>query len=55
MPEVECFHPDRDPVWWNLPANRPQFSDGILQLSEQSALCWELDEDFIDRNRVSFA
>ena len=20
---VECFHPDRDPIWWNLPANRP--------------------------------
>ena len=20
---VECFHPDRDPIWWNLIANRP--------------------------------
>ena len=21
---VECFHPDRDPIWWNLVANRPR-------------------------------
>ena len=35
--------------------NRPQLRDGILQLSEQPGLGWELDEDFIDRYRVSFA
>lgn len=52
---VECFHPDRDPILWNLAANRPQLRDGILQLSEQPGLGWELDEDFIDRDRVSFA
>ena len=37
------------------PANRPQLRDGSLQLSEQPGLGWELDEDFIDRYRVSFA
>ena len=36
-------------------SNRPQLRDGILQLSEQPGLGWELDEDFIDRYRVSFA
>ena len=49
---VECFHPDRDPIWWNLPANRPQLRDGILRLSEQPGLGWELDEDYIERYRV---
>src|SRR5690606_23280678 len=29
---VECFHPDRDPFWWNLIVNRPQLKDGLLQL-----------------------
>ena len=46
---VECFHPDRDPIWWNLPANRPRLRDGMLQLSEQPGLGWELDAEFIER------
>jgi D-galactarolactone cycloisomerase len=50
---VECFHPDRDPIWWNLPTNRPALVDGVLHLSEQPGLGWELDADFIDRYRVS--
>jgi L-alanine-DL-glutamate epimerase-like enolase superfamily enzyme len=49
---VECFHPDRDPIWWGLIANRPQLRDGILQLSERPGLGWELDADYIDRYRV---
>jgi L-alanine-DL-glutamate epimerase-like enolase superfamily enzyme len=35
--------------------NRSQLRDGILQLSEHPGLGWELDEDFIDRYRVSSA
>lgn len=50
---VECFHPDRDPVWWNLVANRPALRDGLLQLSERPGLGWELDEDYIERYRVA--
>ena len=23
-----CFHPDRDPIWWQLIANRPELVDG---------------------------
>ncbi|HEX5191777.1 MAG TPA: mandelate racemase/muconate lactonizing enzyme family protein [Solirubrobacteraceae bacterium] len=49
---VECFHPDRDPIWWGLIANRPPLRDGILELSERPGLGWELDEDYIDRYRV---
>jgi D-galactarolactone cycloisomerase len=49
---VECFHPDRDPIWWGLIANRPPLSDGILELSDRPGLGWELDGDYIERYRV---
>lgn len=49
---VECFHPDRDPFWWNLIANRPDPVDGILQLSDAPGLGWTLDEDYIARYRA---
>jgi L-alanine-DL-glutamate epimerase-like enolase superfamily enzyme len=49
---VECFHPDRDPVWWNLIANRPELSAGALTLSAAPGLGWELDEDYIARYRI---
>jgi D-galactarolactone cycloisomerase len=50
---VECFHPDRDPIWWNLVANRPQLSDGAIELTDAPGLGWELDGDYIDRYRVA--
>jgi D-galactarolactone cycloisomerase len=49
---IECFHPDRDPVWWNLIANRPALRDGHVELSDRPGLGWELDRDYIDRHRV---
>ena len=51
---VECFHPDRDPIWWNLIANRPPLVAGALTLSEAPGLGWELDEDYIARYRIGF-
>ncbi len=50
---VECFHPDRDPIWWNLVANRPALEDGVLCLSDAPGLGWELDEDYIQRYRIA--
>jgi len=50
---VECFHPDRDPIWWNLVANRPQLRDGWLELPHGPGLGWELDWDYVERHRVS--
>ena len=50
---VECFHPNRDPIWWNLPANRPALKDGILQLSNRPGLGWEIDEAFLKRYRLA--
>jgi L-alanine-DL-glutamate epimerase-like enolase superfamily enzyme len=50
---AETFHPDRDPIWWNLPANRPQLSDGYIALPHRPGLGWELDLDYIERYRVA--
>jgi len=50
---VECFHPDRDPIWWNLVANRPALLDGRLALSERPGLGWELDWDYVKAHRVA--
>ena len=50
---VECFHPDRDPIWWNLIANRPKLEDGELVLPTGPGLGWELDEDYIEYHRVA--
>ena len=50
---AEAFHPDRDPIWWNLVANRPALRDGCLTLSDAPGLGWELDEEYIAAHRVS--
>jgi L-alanine-DL-glutamate epimerase-like enolase superfamily enzyme len=52
---VECFHPDRDPIWWNLIANRPPLADGALTLSDAPGLGWVLDEEYIARYRISLS
>lgn len=50
---VECFDPDRDPIWWNLVANRPEIVDGHITLPNSPGLGWTLDEDFIERHLIS--
>ncbi len=50
---LEVFHPDRDPIWWRMIANRPELVDGELQVPSGPGLGWELDRDFIERYRVS--
>ena len=50
---VECFHPDRDPIWWNLIVNRPALVGGCVTLPSQPGLGWDLDLDFVERYRVS--
>ncbi len=50
---LEVFHPDRDPIWWNLVANRPPIVDGYLALPTGPGLGWELDGDYIEAHRVS--
>lgn len=50
---VEYFHPDRDPIWHNLLANRPKLKEGHIQLNDNPGLGWELDRDYIDKYRIS--
>lgn len=49
---AECFDPDRDPIWWNLIANRPPLVDGAIALPAEPGLGWELDWDYVDRYRL---
>jgi D-galactarolactone cycloisomerase len=44
---AECFHPDRDPFWWNLIANPRTYEGGDLVLSDRPGFGWDLDWDYI--------
>jgi L-alanine-DL-glutamate epimerase-like enolase superfamily enzyme len=49
---LEVFDRDRDPIWWNLVANRPPIVDGRIALPDGPGLGWELDGDYIETFRV---
>ena len=49
---VECFHPDRDPLFWELIANRPQPTDGLYPIPDGPGFGRLLDEDTIRRYRA---
>ena len=49
---VECFHPERDPIFWGIIGNRPAIKDGIYPVPSGSGFGLELDRDFIARYRV---
>lgn len=50
---LETFDPDRDPVFWNIIANRRPFQDGHYAVPDAPGLGLELDWDYINRNRSS--
>ena len=49
---LEIFSAERDPIWWNLVANRPEIVDGVMKLPSGPGLGWELDADYIEKHRV---
>jgi L-alanine-DL-glutamate epimerase-like enolase superfamily enzyme len=49
---LEIFEPDRDPIWWNLVANRPEIVSGTIELPKGPGLGWELDGDYIEAHRI---
>jgi L-alanine-DL-glutamate epimerase-like enolase superfamily enzyme len=49
---AECFHPERDPFWWNLIVNRPALAGGRMTLSEAPGFGWQLDWDYITAHRL---
>jgi D-arabinonate dehydratase len=48
---LETFDPDRDPIFWNLIANRTPFADGHYAVPEGPGFGLELDWDYIGRYR----
>jgi D-arabinonate dehydratase len=48
---LETFDPDRDPVFWNIIANRNPFQDGWYAVPDGPGLGLELDWDYINRYR----
>lgn len=50
---LEYFHPQRDPIWHNLIANRPELSEGRVKLPTGPGLGWVLDEDYIKTYRIA--
>lgn len=50
---VEAFHPDRDPIFWQMIQNRPALVDGDFVLPDRPGYGWELDTAFIDKHAVT--
>jgi L-alanine-DL-glutamate epimerase-like enolase superfamily enzyme len=49
---VECFHPDRDPLFWNIIANRPPVHGGLYPVPQGPGFGLELDAAYIERWKV---
>jgi D-arabinonate dehydratase len=51
---AEIFpNPRRDPMWFELPVERPRIRDGCMELPEGPGLGMALNEDVIERYRVA--
>ena len=44
---LECFHPDRDPFFWRLIANRAEPRDGLYRVPDGHGFGVELDWDYV--------
>jgi L-alanine-DL-glutamate epimerase-like enolase superfamily enzyme len=49
---VECFLPERDPIFWNMIANREDVRDGLYSVPRGAGWGLELDEQWIARYRA---
>lgn len=49
---LECFHPDRDPLFFQLVANRPALKDGAYAIPDGPGFGIEIDRAVADRYRV---
>ena len=48
---LETFDPDRDPIFWNMIANRREFQNGDYLVPEGPGFGLELDWEYIERYR----
>lgn len=49
---LETFDPERDPIFWNMIANRAEFENGEYAVPQGHGLGLELDLDFVERYRA---
>jgi L-alanine-DL-glutamate epimerase-like enolase superfamily enzyme len=49
---VECFDPERDPIWAGLIANRPNPENGLIPILQGPGFGLELNWDMVRRYRV---
>ena len=49
---IECFHPDRDPLFWELIENRPEAKGGMYRIPDGAGWGIVLDEKTIARYRA---
>jgi L-alanine-DL-glutamate epimerase-like enolase superfamily enzyme len=49
---VEAFHPDRDPIFWQMLANRPELQNGMFRPPQKPGFGWELAEEFVTKFRT---
>ncbi len=49
---VEAFHPDVDPVWYELLDDRPAIADGRLELPDEPGLGVTIDESLLAEHAV---
>ncbi len=52
---VESFLPERDPIFWNMIANRPGFKDGMYPIPPGPGWGLVLDDDWIAKYRADAA
>jgi len=50
---VECFEPERDPIWANMIANRPDPKNGLITVPQGPGFGIELNWDMINRYRAN--
>lgn len=49
---AECFHPDIDPVWYEMVEEGPTLKDGELHLPDEPGFGLTLNDDFIEKYTV---
>lgn len=49
---LEVFHPDRDPMFYDIIENRNQFKDGYYEIPKGPGFGLKLDQDIIEKYRI---
>ena len=49
---LEGFLPERDPIFWNMIANRQPLKEGLYQVPSEPGWGLQLDQEFVTRYRV---